>query len=124
MPFTGRARRRFGGVRFRNTRACALRNRLRNLAIQQNAARIQAAGNNGFVKWLKQTTTSFGVACAKWKHHNSQSNSDRRNEMADMMSMMTPAAAAPAPKKAAKKKATKKKAAPKKKATKKKAAKK
>ena len=45
--------------------------------------------------------------------------------MADMMSMMTPAAAAPAPKKATKKKATKKKATTKKKAApKKKAAKK
>ena len=53
-----------------------------------------------------------------------KSNSDRRNEMADMMSMMTPAAAAPAPKKATKKKAAKKKTAKKKAAPKKKAAKK
>ena len=47
------AKRTFSRVRIRNNRACNVRNWRRNLAIQQNVARIQAAGSSGFVKWLQ-----------------------------------------------------------------------
>jgi hypothetical protein len=53
-------------VRKRNNRARKARNLRGNLAIQENVARIQAAGGYGFVKRLRQFATpndEAGTAC-------------------------------------------------------------
>ena len=67
-------------------------------------ARIQAAGSSGFVKRLQQRLADPAPLARSESNITVIATQTGETKMADMMSMMTPAATAPAPKKAAKKK--------------------